>query len=113
MQHIIHDYHEKTAKDFSHADYGVDLTIQEQQRRYVIKSLLEGQYLDLAAYERFFGSKALLDLPALQQLATLDFLAPVEGRLQLNQAGLECSDIIGPWLYSPAVQAQMAAFKLS
>ncbi|MGH1335909.1 MAG: STM4012 family radical SAM protein [Aureispira sp.] len=113
VQHIIHDYHEKTAQDFSQADYGTYLNRQEQQRRYVIKSLLEGQYLDMAAYERFFGSSALLDLPELQQLDSLQFLQTTEGRLQLNQAGLECSDIIGPWLYSADVKAQMAAFELS
>lgn len=113
VQHIIHNYHEKTANDFAQVDYGVYLNQQEQQRRYVIKSLLEGQYLDLAAYERFFGSQALLDLPQLQELQELNFLQPIEGRLQLNQAGMECSDVIGPWLYSSAVKAQMEAFELS
>lgn len=113
VQQIIHHYHEQTAQDFSQANYGVFLNQQEQQRRYVIKSLLEGQYLDLGAYEHFFGSSALVDLPLLQELEELNFLEPVTGRLQLNQAGLECSDIIGPWLYSAAVREQMAGFELS
>lgn len=113
VQHIIHDYYKKTTQDFSQANYGVYLNTQEQHRRYVIKSLLEGQYLDIAAYEHFFGSNPLLDLPELQQLSALQFLTPKKGRLQLNQAGLECSDIIGPWLYSSTVKAQMAAFELS
>jgi oxygen-independent coproporphyrinogen-3 oxidase len=112
VQQIIHDYHTKTAQDFAVADYGVTLNQQEQQRRYVIKSLLEGQYLDVAAYERFFGSNPLQDLPELQQLEALDLLAPATNRLQLNSAGLECSDIIGPWLYSAAVKAKMNAFEL-
>jgi oxygen-independent coproporphyrinogen-3 oxidase len=112
VQQIIHDYHTKTAQDFAVADYGVTLNQQEQQRRYVIKSLLEGQYLDVATYERFFGSNPLQDLPELQQLEALDLLAPATNRLQLNSAGLECSDIIGPWLYSAAVKAKMNAFEL-
>ncbi len=113
VQHIIHDYHQKTATDFAKANYGVSLNGEEQRRRYVIKSLLEGQYLDLAAYERFFGSAALQDLPELHQLQELDLLLPLAGRLQLNSQGLECSDVIGPWLYSEPVQEQMQAFEWS
>ncbi|MFK7797448.1 MAG: STM4012 family radical SAM protein [Aureispira sp.] len=113
VQQIIHDYHTKSAQDFAEVDYGVALDLQEQQRRYVIKSLLEGHYLDVAAYEHFFGSNPLIDLPELHQLHALDLLESTTEHLQLNTTGLECSDIIGPWLYSTAVKAQMDAFELS
>lgn len=108
VRDIIHAYHEQSVADFGFAHYGVALNAEEQRRRYVIKSLLEGGYLDFSAYQRYFGSAALKDLPALQELYELDLVVPAEDRLQLNAEGLACSDVIGPWLYSPAVQATMA-----
>ncbi len=109
VQSIIHAYHQKTASAFAQADYGVTLNAEEQRRRYVIKSLLEGDSLDLAAYQRFFGSAALSDLPELYQLQELGLLAEAGERWQLNSAGLERSDVIGPWLYSATVQEKMQA----
>jgi oxygen-independent coproporphyrinogen-3 oxidase len=31
--------------------------------------------------------------------------------IRLTPAGVERSDVIGPWLYSPAVRARMAAWE--
>lgn len=112
VRQIIHDYNQKTSHQFQQAIYGTDLTLEEQKRRYVIKSLLEGIYLDFKAYENFFGSKALEDLPQLQELYTLGLAAKEPFQLQLNAKGLELSDVIGPWLYSKQVQAMMNEFEL-
>lgn len=112
VKNIIHDYNEKTDQDFQHILYGTRLSLEEQKRRYVIKSILEGAYLDFKAYHNFFGSNPLEDLPALEELYELQ-LAPIEkDKLQLNQAGLELSDVIGPWLYSKRVHAMMQDFEL-
>ena len=113
VRDIIHHYHEQPAAAFGYAHYGVALDGVEQRRRYVIKSLLEGGYLDFGAYERYFGSAALADLPELEELYALDLVQNHTDRLQLNAAGLALSDVIGPWLYSAKVQAEMAAFELS
>lgn len=113
IQSIIHAYNEQSDANFSKVHYGVDLPLEEQQRRYVIKSLLEGQYLDLKAYQLFFGSNALVDLPQLQALLDLDLAQHQHQSIQLNRAGIELSDVLGPWLYSEAVQAAMQAFELS
>lgn len=113
IKNIIHNYNEKTAEDFQKVLYGTRLSLEEQQRRYVIKSILEGQHLDFAAYYQFFGTNALDDLPELQELYALN-LAPKENhKLQLNQTGLELSDVIGPWLYSDQVCTMMQGFELA
>ncbi|WMX16060.1 MULTISPECIES: STM4012 family radical SAM protein [unclassified Aureispira] len=113
IKNIIHNYNEKTTEDFQKVLYGTRLSLEEQQRRYVIKSILEGQHLDFAAYYQFFGTNALDDLPELQELYALN-LAPKENhKLQLNQTGLELSDVIGPWLYSDQVCTMMQGFELA
>lgn len=112
VKNIIHAYHEKSAEDFQYVDYGVTLPPEEQRRRYVIKSLLEGENLNLSAYQRFFGTEALTDLPELHELFTLNLAQKTAEEIRLNAQGLELSDVIGPWLYSEAVQQKMKAFEL-
>lgn len=112
VKNIIHDYNEKTKENFQNVLYGTQLSLEEQKRRYVIKSILEGRYLDFKAYHNFFGSAALEDLPELQELYELDLASKEPHKLQLNQAGLELSDVIGPWLYSKRVHAMMQDFEL-
>jgi len=113
VKNIIHDYNEKTSQDFQNVLYGTTLSLEEQKRRYVIKSILEGSYLDFKGYHNFFGSAALHDLPELQELYDLNLAPKEQHKLQLNQAGLELSDVIGPWLYSERVNAMMQDFELA
>jgi oxygen-independent coproporphyrinogen-3 oxidase len=112
VKQIIHDYNGWTDKQFSELAYGCALNLEEQKRRYAMKSLLEGGGLNLEGYQNYFGTDAMDDLPQLFALCQ-DELANLSGhRLQLNQAGLELSDVIGPWLYSDAVNAMMQEFDL-
>ncbi|HMA37223.1 MAG TPA: STM4012 family radical SAM protein [Chloroflexia bacterium] len=96
---------------FAVAGYGYRLGADDQRRRYVIQSLLQVEGLALAAYRRRFGSDVWEDLPALQQLAPCGLAVASDDRLQLTAAGLERSDTIGPWLYSPAAVALMEAYE--
>ncbi len=111
LKNIIHDYNQRSAKEFSYVDYGIRLDTGEQKRRYIIKSLLEGGGLSMPNYTRFFDSKVFSDFPRLYELLN-DDLANIddEQQLKLNLQGLELSDVIGPWLYSEAVQELMGAF---
>ncbi|MEM7182685.1 MAG: STM4012 family radical SAM protein [Spirochaetota bacterium] len=109
---VIQDYVENNSLDFAKVYYGVDLSTDEQRRRYVIKSLLEGRFLDLDAYETFFGSKVFADLPQLYELYDMQLLIENNNILRLNQKGLELSDVIGPWLYSPQIKDLMEKFAL-
>ncbi len=113
VKNIIHAYNEMNLEDFLTVPYGATLSVDEQKRRYIIKSLLEGVCLDFEAYRNFFGSNALQDLPQLEELYSMNLAKQEPQKLQLNKAGLELSDVIGPWLYSPEVQEMMQKNKLS
>lgn len=113
VKQIIHDYNQWTDQQFAQANYGINLNLDEQKRRYIIKSLLEGSYLDLNRYTQYFGSMAMNDYPQLEELYTLNLVnTAFQDRIQLNYDGFELSDVLGPWLYSLAVKEKMQAFEL-
>ena len=112
VKSIIGDFNRRSDVDFEHADYGVRLDEHEQRRRYLIKSLLRSSGLDAAAYSQRFGSQVEADFPQLIELAELNLSCSDSVRLWLNEEGLSWSDVIGPWLYSDEVVAQMKAFEL-
>ena len=68
--------------------------------------------LDLRAYQQRFGSRSDADLPELAQLLELGLGVERDGVLALTAAGIERSDAIGPWLYSPRIQALTERFEL-
>jgi oxygen-independent coproporphyrinogen-3 oxidase len=110
---ILADYCERTHEEFSHADYGCELDVEEQKRRYLLKSLLRSDGLDYAAYQSFFTSEAHEDFSQLSELAEAGLVQKSDRHLILNEQGLELSDVIGPWLWSPAVREKMDEFILS
>lgn len=112
VQEILDDFIARPPEAHGHASHGAWLDAEEQRRRYVIKSILRVEGLDLAAYGARFHATPLVDFPELAQLlecgaATLD-----ETRLRPTQLGLEWADVIGPWLYSAAVKEAVAAFEM-
>lgn len=108
LDHFIHLPKEAHAQ----ASYGVTLNTAEQRRRYVIKSLLRSDGLDLAAYQDRFQSSPLAHLPQLAELLECGAALLTETHLRPTQLGLEWSDVIGPWLYSEDVKATIAAFEM-
>jgi oxygen-independent coproporphyrinogen-3 oxidase len=109
---ILADYIARPDKDFDLATYGFVLNPDEQRRRYLIQSLLQHDGLSLAAYARRFGSDPFHDLPSLDELIEQGLAVCSSGVLQLTAEGLEYSDAIGPWLYSPEVCRLMAEYEL-
>ena len=101
---ILNDYVRRTEADFSTATYGIRLARDEQQRRFVLQSLLHVTGLSAEAYWAAFHSEVWSDFSQLQDLVEGGYAHREAGRLTLTPAGLEQSDAIGPWLYSPAVQ---------
>jgi oxygen-independent coproporphyrinogen-3 oxidase len=80
---------------------------EEQQRRFAIKSLLRMPGLDTIQFRALYGADPLDALPQLAQLVDAQLAEPRGSHLVLTPAGLELSDAIGPWLYSPRVQELM------
>ncbi len=109
---VIRDFNQRGRADFAQADYGFELDLSEQKRRYLLKSLLRAEGLDGPAYAAFFGRSPAADFPQLQELVDEQLAEELDGCLRLNARGLEVSDVLGPWLASPVVRAKMARFEL-
>ena len=107
VRSILREYMGTAADAFAAATYGFHLDGDEQRRRYVIKSLLEADGLSRTVYAQRFGSDVLSDLPMLHDLIALGLAVQAHDTLHLTEAGVERSDTIGPWLYSPVVRASM------
>ena len=112
MKSIIADYLSRKASDFASAQYGDRLPIDDQRRRFALQSVLQTDGLDLAAYESRFGTSVFEHLPQLSELLDAGLAFHDEQTLALTPAGLERSDAIGPWLYSPRVRELMSEFDL-
>ena len=97
--------------DFAHASYGVRLSLEEQRRRDLLKSLLREDGLEVARYRARFQSDPVMDFPALEELLALGLAVLSSDRLKLTAEGLARSDTLGPWLYSEAVQADMREYE--
>jgi coproporphyrinogen III oxidase-like Fe-S oxidoreductase len=107
---IIDDYLRRPAGDFDVAEVGFRLDPVEQRRRWLVKSLLRADGLDPAAYRERFGTGVHDDFAALGALADRGWLDAGPGRIALTAAGLERSDVIGPWLVSGPVRSAMAEY---
>jgi oxygen-independent coproporphyrinogen-3 oxidase len=99
-------------EDHSLATHGAELDLDDQKRRYVIKSILRTEGLDLAAYRAHFHQDAMEDFPQLNELLVCGAATREASQLRLTLLGLEWSDVIGPWLYSDSVKAAITAFEL-
>jgi oxygen-independent coproporphyrinogen-3 oxidase len=101
---ILASYLRRGEREFGQVEHGFRLDGDEQRRRVLILSLLQASGLERAHYARRFQRDALDDFPQLLALVERGLAELDDERLQLTAAGLERSDAIGPWLYSPAVR---------
>jgi oxygen-independent coproporphyrinogen-3 oxidase len=108
---ILREYLNKTDAQLGRINYGCYLDEAEQKRRYVIKSLLQSEGLDSAAYAARFGSDVMADQPEIASLAE-EGLVRFDERIRLTESGLERSDAVGPYLYSRPVRQTMEACEL-
>lgn len=105
---ILRDYIAQPAAAFAAARYGFVLDAAEQQRRYLIQSLLTWPGLDLAAFARRFGTAAEAAFHELAELEQAGLAQRRDGVFALTELGMGHADAIGPWLYSRTVQARSA-----
>lgn len=110
VRSILQSYLQRTSRDFLDAQHGFALDRDEQQRRFVIQSLLQAEGLKWAQYEQRFGSQADHDLAQLSLLRERGLAYDDGKHLKLTPPGMERSDVIGPWLYSPRVRELMEEF---
>lgn len=113
INEIIDDFIRRSDREHRHAVYGCRLTMDEQKRRFLLKSLLRRGGLELARYGAAYGSSVFDDFPELTDLFELRLAEEKDGRIELNALGLERSDTIGPWLFSTEVVSRMSRYELS
>jgi oxygen-independent coproporphyrinogen III oxidase len=111
IQEIIGNYINKEDDQFNWVNYGYQLNLDDRQRRFLIQSLLQSEGLSLSDYQENFHSDAFTDFPQLNDLLTLALADKTDDGLLLNPAGVEVSDTLGVWLYSPQVTALMESYK--
>ncbi len=116
IQEIIANYIQCEVDRFKWVDYGYRLSLDDRHRRFLIQSLLQADGLDLEDYDRTFGTEAMTDFPQLNDLFTLELAERIEAgenrsKITLSPAGIEVSDTIGAWLYSPQVKALMESYQ--
>lgn len=100
------------ASDEAHdrIDHGFRLDEEEQRRRFLIKSLLHTDGLDLDRYAIRYGTPAHLDFPEIEALLAASLACRDAGTIRLTPRGLELSDAIGPWLASERVRNLTAEY---
>lgn len=102
---IIADY--VAATDYTYADYGIVLSKDDQQRRFILKSLLHTEGLALSSYAERFAASALVDYPELNLLLHTELAVIEQEVLRLTQEGLMYSDAIGDWFISSEIRTRM------
>ncbi len=112
IQAILRDYVSRPEEAFDWASHGFRLDAEDQCRRYAVKSLLRAEGLALDDFARALGCEAFESLPELAELIEQGLAVRQAGRLRLTEAGLERSDVIGPWLYSARVRERMETYHL-
>lgn len=104
---ILDDYLQRPTADFTAARHGFQLDEEEQQRRFLIISLLQAEGLGDDDFAARFGQVPVARFEQLEQLEASGLARHDGGRWQLTESGLERSDAIGPWLFSERVRRQM------
>lgn len=113
VRKIIHSFNQRSDHQYAQADYGVRLTLNEQKRRYFIKSILQSNGMLFEDYRNYFASDLFGDFATeINQLVDMGLANVQDSRIILNENGIAWSDTIGPWLYSPEVVARMEEFEL-
>lgn len=107
VREILEAFVAKDPEEFAVADHGVWLGEEDQRRRWVIKSLLRAEGFPWAGYRARFGGGALSHLPELGILLEHGLVENRGDRLCLTEAGLERSDVIGPFLHSTRIRRRI------
>lgn len=109
---ILSDYLNRKTDSFAQAHYGIQLSLDDQKRRFVILSLLQTCGLSRNHYQQRFRSDVIIDFPQLNSLVEHALAQMSAEYLRLTPQGIERSDAIGPWLYSSHIRGLMQSFEL-
>lgn len=116
IRSIIDAYCAEERDDRALVRHGFELDGEEQRRRFVILTLLDGA-IDGSDYAMRFGEALDEAFPELQQLvdrglARRDPRTGDGGSLRLTDDGVAAADTIGHWLFSESVRERMRTHEL-
>jgi len=111
VKEIIADYLARSPAEFATAVHGFVLNADEQRRRYLLQSVLNADGLDSARYAARFGTDPADDFPDLRTFADLGLFDFDDGTWLPTPLGLERSDAVGPWFFSPRVRRLAAEYE--
>jgi oxygen-independent coproporphyrinogen III oxidase len=97
---------------FESIDYGFELNLEEQKRRYLLLSLLSEEGVDLKAYRDRFNSETTTDFTMLNDFQEAGLITIDNQTIHLTESGLERSDAIGPMLFSDSVKTLMQQYQI-
>ena len=112
IKSLIEFYAALDSDHFKYAHYGIQLSYEEQLRRYLIQSLLLAKGLNTSEYKEKFGTDCMSDFALLNELLECGLATWVNDTLRLTPEGLEASDTIGPWLISNDIEKRMNGYTL-
>ena len=107
---ILNDWMNQTDDDFGKATWGIWLSEEERQRRFVIQSLLNRDGLDCHRFRAEFDVEATDQLPEMISLIEKGYLESTDRGWRLTEESMGLSDAIGPFLYSSASQSAIREF---
>lgn len=107
IKSIIENYTQLSSQALSQIDYGIALDADEQQRRYILLSLLQCKGMSRQTYHQQFSHDALSHYPQLKALHSENLATVNTDSITLTEKGIAYSDVIGSWFYSPAVKQKM------
>lgn len=107
---IIRNYNQLDAHALSKVNYGIQLNQEEQQRRYVLLSLLQCAGLSRQDYQQQFQGDVLKHYPQLHELVEQGLAVINHDAVVLNETGIAYSDLIGTWFFSDTVRQKMEAY---
>jgi oxygen-independent coproporphyrinogen III oxidase len=105
---IIADY---LGRDPGTVRHGFELDAGEQRRRYLLQSILNTAGLDAVWYAERFGTDPAADFPDLRTFADLGLVCYTGSHWKPTPAGLERSDLLGPWFFSRRVRDLSAGYE--
>jgi len=112
VHQIIQNYIDKTPAEFLKVPYGITLTEEDKQRRFILKSLFKVKGLDTDSFRREFKAEPQKVYHELVELLDIGIAHKNGSYIMLTEKGLALSDILGPWLYSHKVIDLMEGFDL-
>jgi oxygen-independent coproporphyrinogen III oxidase len=109
---ILARYIANDHRAFETVNYGIELNLEEQKRRFLLLSLLSEAGVDSRLYTDRFHAHIIDDFVILKDLQIQGLITIDDQSIRLTESGIERSDAIGPMLFSASVKTLMQQYQI-